>query len=758
MKIRTVAALLAILVAATGCRSAHDYLAEGDRLFAAKKYPEAALIYRKAIQKDPRSDMAYYKLGLAQRATANYAAAYDSFFRAVTLNPNFDPAQIELGNLYLGDYLIETVKNPLVSQKISAIADRLLAKNPQSFAGLRFRGYLALSHRQSEEAIVFFQKAHAADPAQPDVVLGLTQALLLAGRFPEARQTAANLIENHKTFGSVYDVLYAYEMSAGHANDAESLLKLKLRNNPQDRDCVLQLAEHYWRTGRHAQSLQLLDAMLHEERMPWRLYAGAASFYQQNREWDRAIEALNLGLKAHPEEQPAFASATAQVLTSEHKPKEAIGVLGDALRAHSDATDLRRMRAVLLLDSREAADKALALRELRSLAQSSPADMATAFQLGRAYSLNGVPEEATQQFDQVVRQEPENVAALVALAELNSASGKFQQSLQYSERILELEPGLRNARLLHATALVGLGQMDQAHVELERLVRDQPAYTEAKLQLALLDVLLRRFPQAEKLFAELYRPKTGDFRALEGIVQLDEAQGRTDKALARLHTELARFPDSLAVRSLLAASLVRAGKTDLAIEQYEQLLAKGPADGEICTRLGELYQGKHDLNRSRDMFQKALDLSPHDWKAMGRLAAVQQQSGLRSQAEANYRRALALGGDDPDLLNNLAYLEAESGTDLDDALALCQKALSRSPGNFEYADTVGFIYLKKHDTASALHIFQTLSKRFPNDAGLHYHLALALLQSGNRAQGEQELRAAVAADPSLADQAKAAER
>ena len=146
--------------------------------------------------------------------------------------------------------------------------------------------------------------------------------------------------------------------------------------------------------------------------------------------------------------------------------------------------------------------------------------------------------------------------------------------------------------------------------------------------------------------------------------------------------------------------------------------------------------------------------SVEDARAIGRLAAVQEEAGMTSAAKANYRRALALGGDDPDLLNNLAYLEADTGSDMDAALALVQKALSQSPENSQYADTAGFIYLKRRDTAAALQIFQSLSKRFPNEAGYRYHLALALLQSGNRAQGEHELRAAVAADPSLADEGR----
>ncbi len=754
MRIRGAVAILVVLLAASGCRSSRDYLAEADRLFAAKKYPEAILIYRKAIQKDPRSADAYYQLGLAQRANANYAAAYESFTRAITLNPDLSSAQIELGNLYLGDYLIETNKNPRVYRKISEIADRLLAKDSRSFAGLRFRGYLALSDRKPDEAISYFEQARAVDPAQIDVVLGLTQALLLAGRYPEARQTAAELIEEHKTYASVYDVLYAYEMSTGHANDAESLLKLKIANNPQDQDTVLQLAEHYWRTGKHEQAFQLLEAMLREDKIPWRLYAGAADFYRRNREFDRAAEALNLGIKADPDEELAFAAAKAQLLAAQGKPKEAIGLLADTIQAHSGATELRKMRALLLLDSAEPTDKALALRELQSLAQASPDDTTLAFQLGRAYSLNGIPDKAVPQFEQVIRKEPEDVAALLALAELTSGSRKFALSLEYSERILELQPGLRNAKLLHATALVGLGRLDEAHAEYNRLVREQPTYPEAQLQLALLDVLLKRYPEAERLFRQLYKPKTGDFRALEGLVQLYSAQGQTDKALQLLSGESARFPHSLAVTSLLATTAVRAGEVDLAIQQYEQLLAKDANNPETCTQLGQLYDRKHDLTRSIAMFQRAVDLAPNNWRALGRLAAVQQESGLGALAKNNYRRAIQLGADEPDLLNNLAYLEADTGTELDDALELVQKALSKSPGNSQYADTAGFIYLKKRDTASALQIFQTLSRRFPNDASFRYHLALALLQSGNRTQGEHELRSAVAADPSLADPAR----
>jgi len=375
------------------------------------------------------------------------------------------------------------------------------------------------------------------------------------------------------------------------------------------------------------------------------------------------------------------------------------------------------------------------------------------FQLGRAYAVNGIEDQARQQFELTIKRDANNVPALLALAEISSTAKQFRQALQYSERILALNPALRNARLLHATALVGLGQLDQARGEYGRLLRDEPGYPEAKLQLALLDVVQKRFVEGEKLFREAYRPKDGDFRALKGLVEVYAAQGHWEKALSLLTVELARFPDSTAVRNMLASTAVRAGKLDLAIQQYEQILHDRGEDLEVCTQLGQLYHRRHDLAKSMVMLQKAHDLSPTDWRAVARLATVQQEAGLQKEARGNYAQAVRLGGDEADLLNNFAYLEAEMGSNLDDALALAQKALSRSPSNPQCADTVGFIYLKKKETASAIRVFHSLSGRYPKDAVFRYHLALALLQNGDKAQAERECRLAVSADPALAHDA-----
>ncbi len=748
MRILSFIAIAAILTGATACRSSKYYIGEGDRWLRNNKPAEAVLAYRKAVQKDSKSAEAYYKLSVAQRRGNDNPAAFDSLLHATSLNPDLMEAQAELGDLYLGGYLASLNKNASVYGNIARIAELLLAKDPNSFAGLRLRGYLAISDKKPDQALEYFHRADAIKPGQPDIALGLTQGLLLRGQFEDARRTAMEFIQRDKTFGPVYDVLYAYEMSAGTVTEAESLLRLKVANNPQNQDFKIQLAEHYCRLSKKNEAFKIADDLLgHGTRQD--SYTRVEEFYRRAGEWNRALAALDLGLKANPEQKLEYLQRKATVVALAGRQKEAIGILDEVLRDKPSARDARKLRAGLLLDSSEKSDRELALHELQTLAKVSPDDKSIPFQLARAYASNGMTNDARREFEALHRTEPNNATVLLGLAEITSVSKQFQQSLEYSERVLAADARNRNARLLHATAFVGLGRLKDARNEYSALLRDEPRFTEAALQLAMLNVEQKRFKEAEKLFRETYRAQDNDFRALKGLVEVYVAQGEWKKAVAIVTDEINRFPDAAVLHSLLASTAGRSNQLDLAIQHYEWIVEHQKGDFETYSALGQLHQQRHNLSRSADALAQARDLSPQDWKTWARLATVQQEANLREEARNNYRHAMELGANDPQLWNNLAYLEAEIGSHLDDALALAQKALAKSPANPEFADTLGFVYLKKKNTASALDVFQRLSSKYPNEAIYRYHLALALLQSGDQAQGEQQLKKAVAADPSL---------
>src|SRR5262249_16814017 len=99
-------ALLAAL-AATGCASNEEakqkFLASGDRYVAQKKYKEAVVEYRNAIQKDPRFAEARLKLAGTYEQVGDAANAAREFVRVADLLPSDDDVQVKAGRyLFLG--------------------------------------------------------------------------------------------------------------------------------------------------------------------------------------------------------------------------------------------------------------------------------------------------------------------------------------------------------------------------------------------------------------------------------------------------------------------------------------------------------------------------------------------------------------------------------------------------------------------------------------------------------------------------------
>jgi predicted Zn-dependent protease len=58
------------------------------------------------------------------------------------------------------------------------------------------------------------------------------------------------------------------------------------------------------------------------------------------------------------------------------------------------------------------------------------------------------------------------------------------------------------------------------------------------------------------------------------------------------------------------------------------------------------------------------------------------------------------------------------------------------------------VYLKKKLGDSAVHVFQNLAKKYPDNPTFRYHYGLALVESGQKARAKAELEAALPKKPS----------
>src|SRR5664279_984222 len=97
---------LPLLLMLASCSSdpkgqAQRYVENGNKFYEKEKYKEAAIMYRRAIQRYKLSGEAYYRLGLTSLKLSAYTDAYGNLIRAVELQPDNIDAAVQLGNLTL---------------------------------------------------------------------------------------------------------------------------------------------------------------------------------------------------------------------------------------------------------------------------------------------------------------------------------------------------------------------------------------------------------------------------------------------------------------------------------------------------------------------------------------------------------------------------------------------------------------------------------------------------------------------------------
>lgn len=722
-----------------------SYLDKGDRAFASSQSEEAILNYRKAIQKDPKLGEAYYKLGLAYLPNNQPREAYQALSTAVELMPNRDDATTQFAELCLKSYLADSARPKRLYEQIQLASARLLARNPDSVEGLRFKGYLALIDRRVPEAIEIFLRANALAPMRPDVVLPLTQALLEDHQNEEGERLALDLIGRDKTFGPIYSVLYLQYVGANRMADAEHILKLKVENNPKEAAYVFELARHYAAIKNQAELSRTLRRLLdHPKEFP-QAYIQAGEFYMNAGNAEAAQAIFEEGLKLDPKTLD-YRKRIANALVAQGKRAEAERAVDAILSQDPKDFDGRRLRALLLLEEGTPEKIERANTELQRLTLENPDDPIRRFDLGRAHLAKGNLDAAHSDFQEALRRGGDPVMARLFLAEISLTKHQPAEALRYADEIVAVQPLNPRARLLRATSLMGLQLYGQARFELESLLKADPRYREARLQLGFLDVVEKRFQEAEAAFRDLYRPGQGESPALRGLVEIRIARGQFEDALRLLSQEL-NAPNSSSIRQLLAGVASRAGKYDVAVEQYQQLLAANPASAGLYQSLAEVQRRKGDAGAAILSMQRALELDPSNANAHVFLADTYQEAANQAKAKEEYEKALRLDPENPVASNNLAFILAEGGGNIDQALTLARLAIRKNPGQPTFSDTLGIVYLKKNMNAAALQTFKSLTKAHPGNPTFHYHLAMTLLKMGDKSRARVELQTALSMKP-----------
>jgi predicted O-linked N-acetylglucosamine transferase (SPINDLY family) len=156
------------------------------QLYAAGKFADAKVEYRKVLKKRPNHFTSWHMLGLCEYLGGHYEAAVRLLKRALLLDPRSASAQSDLG-----------VALTAMQRHDEAVAcfDKAIALKPGSFDACYNRASVLNQLRRFSEALAGFDMAIQINPQHADAWKNRSTALRMLCRFPDALASCDQAIE-----------------------------------------------------------------------------------------------------------------------------------------------------------------------------------------------------------------------------------------------------------------------------------------------------------------------------------------------------------------------------------------------------------------------------------------------------------------------------------------------------------------------------------------------------------------------------------
>lgn len=742
-----------LLTTLAGCRffsaSPQQLVAQAEALEKAGKLDEATLTYQKAIQKDPKYGEAYWRFGQLLARQGKGQEAFASFTLAAELLPANEAIQVDLGRHALNLMVDRGAKSESYFKAASTVATALLRKDGKSYEGLRLKALLALVEDDSAAAIDWLRQALTVRPQDPELTLSLVQNLILSGNEAEAERVTRAAIAAGVRPGLLYDLLYSLCRRRNSLTEAEKVLQMKIEQLPADDFAVIQLADYWAGQGNWPRVETLLASFLANEKQYPHARLLAGDFLRGAGKWDRAAELYEAGAAASGSRRAEYLERLARLRMDQQRPEEARTVLRQLLQAEPANAEALYALASLDMASGQREQMQQALTRFEQLVGQDPNNLEYRLAAARAQRDLGNEAKARFGYGEILKRQANHRGALREMADLAIRAQRAGDALTYAEKLLEATPADPSARLVRTAAWALQGKWSDVRSELRRMTSEYPDLLEVSLQWTALQIQEKNWAEAQKSLDRLATQYPNDLRVLERKVALLEAQQQGDRALALMRQSVAGKPSRQA-RILLLRTAARGGDLALAQKIATELAAEEPRDPEHRAVLGDLAlkAGKPELALSQ--FQSALQLAPGRGDLLAKLGSVAGLLRDYPKAVDYYRQSLKASPEMPLYWNNLAFYLGQSGTALNEALSLAQRAVQAEPSNPDYLDTMGGIQLKIKDFDGALQVYQSLQKRFPQEPGYRLGLARSWLGKGDTARARHELEALLAAAPAKA--------
>ena len=703
-----------------------EHLTRGADYLEQKKYPEAIVELRTAVQADPKLAEARLKLADAYLATGEGGSALRELVRAADLLPDDAAVQLKTGGLLLQGRMYADARGR---------AERVLARDPKNVDAYVLKGNALAGLREFKAAMEEYDRAITTDPTRAEPLLAMGSIQMAQGNAAEAEQALLKAVELDPRSMVSRLALGGYYWAAKNWMKAEDVLQSALELEPGSVIANRAMGMLLMATGRAPQA-EPYFVRVAKESPTTETAAALAQYYVATGRRPQARQVLT-DLAARDD---AYADASVRLALLEISDGDRAAAsrrVDEVLARFPTHLGALVLSANLALD----AGKLDEATEAVTAALAASPDLAAAHEVaGKIHVAAERRNDAIKSFEAALRSNPTSFAALLALAHLHLETAP-DKSLAYARQAAELRPGNNEARAVLARNYLRRNDVDRARPIVAELKKGAATASTENIE-AGLHLIAKRPEAARTSYERALALDPVNLEALNGLLRLDLSRGRTADAIKRVEARLAKGRD-VAALVLAAQTYTQIGNATQAERLLLEAVGKQPDRAPTYATLGLLYRQQGRVDDAIKQFEQVRQRDPQSVPASTMLAMLHEERGDKATAEKEYQRVLSINSRAALAANNLAWLYVSSNRNLEQALELAQIAHQEVPDDPRIADTLGWIYVRKNLASLGIPHLESSAGKLPNDPGVHYHLGAAYLQTGDRDKAGRALKHAL---------------
>jgi putative PEP-CTERM system TPR-repeat lipoprotein len=731
--------------------AAEAYQGMGRVLVARGDFKSARKYLDQALSADGSDWNTYmYDADLREREK-DFAGAHKSLDKAAQLNPfvifpalsqvrlDLSEEKFDVAKQRLAVLDKRVAKNPIVgyykaivayvSEDWAAAEDgfrQTLASSPNHAQSQLYLAYLMYRRGNLEQAetylTVYLQSAPDFEPAKKL----LASIQLKRNKADEALKTLGEL--DTKADSEMLGLKASAYFAVGNSEAGLASLQTAAARAPEDNNLKTALAFATARLGKVDDAIKMLEPDAPLDKQLTQKDTMLLYLYMSRKEWDKVLE-MGEKMRAVKGDDPGLLNALASAYVGKKDLPKATELLKTAVAASPGTPTLLSNLALLLLRQGDVTGGSEYVEQLLKIDDKDPANLTLA---GTAADARGDTAAAIDYYERVRSANPTATVARLALLSHYLPMQNYAKCVEIANETLKLLPGNLDAMIALGHGLRGQGNLDLA----EKVARDAAKIAPKSPNPHFLSgtILYERgnLAEAEKelSLARQGMPTSPEVAVVLARTLIRKAQPKDLTAAEGLIDELAKNREQAATVDALRGDLAIArGDTTAAAAFFESAGKKDGSDGWVIKQAGALMRaGKADAAVEVLQARAAQSSKPVD--VLLYLAQLQNQLQRPKEAAATYGKVLSVEPNQLLALNNLALLELDLG--VPSALDHAKAAYDLAPKNPQLADTYGWVLFKRGNKELALQILEAAAQGAPEDSGVQFHLAVALLSSGNR--------------------------